>query len=61
MENKRFRILSHVHGHLEGKDFEVLETETNEMNHLIGALDTPHPEDETTNLWVNLELDGVFI
>jgi hypothetical protein len=59
--SRYFMITSHTHKQLEGKTFKVLGTMGNEFGHLIGELDCRHPEDETTDLWVNLDLDGVFV
>lgn len=61
LKSKFFKIKSHIHKQLEGKTFILLETSFNEVGHWIGALDCPHPEDETTSLWVNLDLDGEFV
>ena len=49
-------IVEHTHKSLYGVKAIILAQEVNENNHLIFALDIPHPEDENAKLWVN-EMD----
>jgi hypothetical protein len=58
---RAFKVTSDIHNSVSNKIFDVLHISLNEKGERMGELNVRDPEDETRNLIVNLDLEGICL